>query len=52
VQVKARIINFSCKATTGSDLAGKKYKIKKGQDKNPAPFFNPISYEKPVQEYT
>jgi hypothetical protein len=24
------------------------YKIKKGQDKNPAPFKNPISYEKPI----
>ena len=27
------------------------FKKKKGQDRNPALYFNPISYEKPVQEY-
>jgi hypothetical protein len=27
------------------------YKKQKGQDRYPAPFLNPISYEKPLQEY-
>jgi hypothetical protein len=38
-----------CQESAGMSLreSGRRQKIKKGQDKNPAPFLNPISYEKP-----